>query len=257
MAPSTASNQTNADFKPVESRLEKVSHVVVEWNLPSEVKIVNLAPLFTTLIKRAETTGTITFLDTQGEAFSVDSLQLLQSDQFIKRFMVESIKARDGSKVLMGFSLRGCVSLEDLKMSISYDWLRKNSLYIRLHPLGFKHGLDMYLLGYFIRIHPRFVCFETLRETIRLEWHKAFEELSVSDDPAIKRQLHLAYAAKALTTLEDDRVQIPVSLEKSVMPGTDSQGKRFSTPVIALRVPKAFFPAATMLMDFCVLAKPN
>ena len=112
----------------------------------------------------------------------------------------------------------------------------------------------MHLMGYFTRVHPRFACFATLRTSVLRDWNQALVELSASEDADVKRQLQLAYEANALTVEEEEHILIPISLEKSVMPGTDSQGKKFNTPVITLRVPKHFVPAATMLMDVCVLA---
>lgn len=69
IAASTTAPKVNPYLQTVAVRPEKVSHVVVEWNLSSEVKCVNLVPLFTTLLNRAAATGKLTFLDTNGDEF--------------------------------------------------------------------------------------------------------------------------------------------------------------------------------------------
>jgi hypothetical protein len=253
MPSSTASPRVNPYASPVSTRPEKDSHVVVEWSLASNVKTVSLVPLFTTLINRAATTGRMTFFDTGGDEFCVEQLPRLSSEKFCEQFKVESVKARDGSRVLLGFTFRSSASLEEVKRAISYEWLRRNNIYIRLHPLGFDNGLDMHLIGYFTHVHPRFACLFSLREEIKLDWHRAHMALSMSTDPTTTQQLRKAYEGKSLLEADHDSIQIPLSLEKSVMPGVDTQGKKFSTPALTLRVPKQFTSIATLLMDFCVL----
>ena len=237
----SASAGMNPYTKKVKSRSERVSKVVMEWNIPQEVKKVNVVPLFTNLLSRAKTAGPITLLDTMMRSFDLDELATINSEVLTSRFLVESVKAKEGSKLLMGFAFRSENTLEEIKIAIGYEWLRGNRIYLRLNTLGFDHGLEMYLLGYFVKIHPSFVCYTDLQDVVYSAWQEAHQVVRNLDGEDIKQQLQHAYEAGILSLTNSEMINIPMALEKSVMPGTDSQGKVFNTPVITLRVPKAFF----------------
>ena len=111
--------RNNPYTKLVNACSERVTKVVLEWNIPQEVKKVSVVPLLTNLLTRAKTVGTVMFLDTKLEEFDLEDLDAMQPEDLTNRFMAESVKVKDGSKVLLGMSIRSTSTLEEVNNNSS------------------------------------------------------------------------------------------------------------------------------------------
>ena len=112
--------------------------------------------------------------------------------------MAKCVKIKDGSKVLLGISIRSTNTLEEVKIAIGYNWLKANRIYLCIQPLRFEHGLEIFLLGYFVKIYLAFVNYGELTDQVHEEWKTAHRVIVNSDDSDIKQHLQHAYEADIL-----------------------------------------------------------
>ena len=126
---------------------------------------VNVARIFMDMVQALETAAAddVKFYDVNGKAFCSNSAPSMET--FTADFMVTQTEGTV-RKVIMGFHLESVIPFSTLKSRIGTTWFNKRKIFLRIHPLDFKWGVELHLLGYLINEHPYTANLMEVAETV-------------------------------------------------------------------------------------------
>ena len=255
-------SDSNNDFVTVTAKAKPIrdyglkQRVRMELMLPSDTKRVNIAGVLTKLVTRAMSTLNPTrFFDIHDVPFSSTSVP--SGPDFISRFSVAKIKTKKSIKVVLGFYIQSTMNLNDLKTAVDPKWLQQQHIYLRPQRLSFEHGTDLFLIGYLVHEHPFTANLDHLETAISTKWFNPSSNTrnSVMNDKDSSPDTSYEDLIVALIhhkTIDNNKLNIPITAEKSIVkvraPGKDM----FETPIVSIYVPRKYQEAATMLNNFSI-----
>ena len=251
-------SDSNNDFVTVSAKANTIrdygqkQQVRMDLMLSSESKRVNIAGVFTELVKRATSTVTPTRIFDIHDG-PVLSTTVPSGEEFISRFSVAKIEQGKSLKVVLGFYLQSTMTLNDLKTAVDRKWLQQQQIYLRPQRMSFEHGTDLYLIGYLVQEHPFTANLECLESNISNKWFNPSNILTNTDmtDDESPDALYEALVIELTQqqTIINGKLLIPISAEKNVIKVKAPGKEMFETPIISIYVPRKYQAAATALND--------
>jgi hypothetical protein len=62
-------------------------------------------------------------------------------------------------------------NMQRIKLSIGFSWLVQQQIYLRIQRMPFKHGTDLFLLGYATMVNPMVANQTDVEEDICTKWY--------------------------------------------------------------------------------------
>jgi hypothetical protein len=211
---------------------------------------VNVARIFMDLVKAIETAAddNVKFYDVKDKAFSVGTAPSMTT--FTTDFLVTPT---DGAvrKVILGFYLESVIPFSTIKSRIGTTWFNRRKIFLRIHPMDFKWGVELHLLGYLTNEHPYTANMMEVADTVNQHldhaWVKYREDSNTSTDKLDKILALKDYFANG-------NVSIPLGIvrttEKFVPP---AGGDTIDVDVFQLYVPKRNNWMVKLLVDRALL----
>jgi hypothetical protein len=234
-----------------------VHQIRMELMLEVDTLRINVGKITFGLFNRVQALGDIVFSDTHGKEITKDNFP--QGQDFIERMMMTQVPSGRKKKIIVGFFISSKLSLADIKRGIGYNWLQDQHIYLRSQNMSFDHGVDLFLIGYWIKEHPSFMNLIESPAVIMDHWNEMFDIIGHSDDgneAPNQEQADIKEFFKQLTAskiLVAGKLNIPVSLERNLVKveGNDPH-KPFEAFAINVYVPREYKDVAQKLNDFAL-----
>ena len=239
---------------PPTQRFRTLKHQVrMEIVAKTGKKSINVGTLLADLMIRANEKESVDFTDIHSNPFDISHFP--DPNEFSERLAAETVTTGSNTKVTIGFFMISSANMQRIKLSIGYSWLGQKNIYLRIQRMDFKHGTDMYFMGYKTMDHPTFANPKDVEKSIRDTWYSALDRMAAEHDTNADDQEFLMNLAKLqeANLIVDDILQIPISVERNIVK-VDCPGKKaFEVPVFQVYVPRRFRDAANYLNDCAIL----
>jgi len=235
-------------------RFRMMKHQVrMEVAVKTGMKTIGVGRILSDLMKRANEKESVDFIDINGDPF--DTLNFPEPDKFEERLAVETIDNRGNTKITLGFFMISTANMQRIKLSIGFNWLTQQQIYLRIQRMPFEHGTDLFLMGYATMIHPLVANPSEVEADIRLKWYSSVDRLAAEHDPQEhdKQFLDNLNRLQEAQVIINDVLQIPISVERTVIKVECPGKKSFEVPIYQVYVPRRFRDAATYLNDRAIL----
>ena len=252
-------SRSNQVFKVAHKAQEATSFRTMRHQVRMEVavktgkKTIGVGRILSDLMKRANEKETVDFIDINGNPF--DTINFPDPDKFEERLAVETVETRGNTKITLGFFMISSATMQRIKLSIGFNWLTQQQIYLRIQRMPFQHGTDLFLMGYATMVHPAVANPAELEEDIRTKWYSPIDRMAAEHDPQEHDKLFLENLERLeeAKVIVNDALQIPISVERTVLK-VDCPGKKpFEVPIFQVYVPRRFRDAANFLNDRAIL----
>lgn len=236
------------------SRFRTMRHQVrMEIVAKSGKKSLDVASILSELMIRANEKETVDFIDANANPF--DTSNFPEAEEFKDRLAAETVETRDSTKVTLGFFMISSANMQRIKLSIGFSWLTQQQIYLRIQRMPFKHGTDLYLMGYATMIHPMVANPTDVEDDIRTKWYSPIDKLTAEHDPNEddKKFLENVTRLEEANLIIDDTLQIPISVERTTIKVSCPEKKPFEVPVYQVYIPRRYRDAANYLNDRALL----
>ena len=216
---------------------------------------------------RANEKETVDFLDSNANPF--DTTNFPEPNEFAAtRLATKTVETSDSTKVTMGFFMISSANMQRIKLSIGFLWLAQQQIYLCTQRMPFKHGTDLYLMGYTTMIHPLVANPNNFEDDIRSKWYTsidkmtadfrfaiAIDKMTAEHDPNDddKKFLENVTRLEEAGLIIDDVLQIPISVERNTIKVSCPGKKPFEVPIYQVYVPRRYRDAANYLNDRALL----
>jgi hypothetical protein len=228
----------------------------MEIMLEAETVRINVGKIVFNLFNKVHALAEkVVFSDTHD--LEVTKAQFPQGQDFIERMMMTQVPSGRKRKFIVGFYLRTKLSLADIKRGIGYSWLHDQNIFLRAQSMPFDHGLDVFLIGYWIKEHPSFMNFKESTNDVLRHWNEVFDVLGPDDDkePIDEHQATIKELQHYLTSnsiLVNGKLNIPVSLERNLVKVVSETKQPFEVFATNVYVPRDYKDAAMKLNDLAL-----
>ena len=236
------------------SRFRTMRHQIrMEIVAKTGKKSLDVASILSEMMIRANEKETVDFLDANANPF--DTTNFPEPDEFAARLATETVETRDNTKVTLGFFMISSANMQRIKLSIGFSWLAQQQIYLRTQRMPFKHGTDLYLMGYSTMIHPLVANPNDVEDDIRSKWYTSIDKLTAEHDPNDddKKFLENVSRLEDAGLIVDNVLQIPISVERNTIKVSCPQKKPYEVPVYQVYVPRRYRDAANYLNDRALL----
>jgi hypothetical protein len=135
------------------TRFRTMRHQVrMEIVAKSGKKTLDVGFVLNELMQRANEKETVDFLDIKGNPF--DTINFPEPAEFEDCLATKTVDTRNGTKVTLGFFMVSTANMQGIKLSIGFSWVVQQQIYLRIQRMPFKHGTDLFLLGYATMVDP-------------------------------------------------------------------------------------------------------
>ena len=254
MTPSTPSVSSYPETSYLGKGLVIKHRVRMEVEPENRSGKVNVASIFMELVKTIETAANsdVHFYDVHDKVFS--STEVPSMKTFKKDFLVTQTEGQN-RKIIVGFYLESVVPFSTLKSRIGTPWFNQRKIFLRIHPLDFKWGIELHLLGYLINEHPYTSNLSEVAETVNQHLNAAL--LNYRNDDAKDKE-----KVDQILSLQDffanGSVTLPLGLvrttEKFVPP---AGGAKVDAELLQVYVPKDNNWMPKFLVDRALLVDQN
>jgi len=245
---------TMATTVPSAQRFRTMKHQVrMEIVAKTGKKSINAGSLLADLMARANEKENVDFLDIHGVPFDISHFP--DPDEFAEKLAAETVVTGSTTKVTIGFFMLSSANMQRIKLSIGYSWLGQKNIYLRIQRMDFKHGTDLFFMGYKTMDNPMVANPKEVEKSIRDKWYSVVDRMAAEHDTNEHDAAFLANLAK----LEDaklvvnDVLQLPISVERNIVKVVCPGKKPFEVPVFQVYVPRCYRDAATYLNDRAIL----
>ena len=216
-------------------------------------KSLDVASILSEMMIRANEKETVDFLDAKANPF--DTTNFPEPEEFEERLATETVETRDSAKVTLGFFMISSANMQRIKLSIGFSWLAQQQIYLRTQRMPFKHGTDLYFMGYATMIHPLVANPGDVEEEIRTKWYTSIDRMTAEHDPNDddKKFLENVTRMEEAGLIIDDVLQIPISVERNTIKVSCPKKKTFEVPVYQVYVPRRYRDASNYLNDRALL----
>ena len=236
------------------SRFRTMRHQIrMEIVAKTGKKSLDVASILSEMMIRANEKETVDFLDANANPF--DTTNFPEPDEFAARLATETVETRGSTKVTMGFFMISSANMQRIKLSIGFSWLAQQQIYLRTQRMPFKHGTDLYLMGYTTMIHPLVANPNDVEDDIRSKWYTSIDKMTAEHDPnnEDKKFLENVTRLEEAGLIIDDVLQIPISVERNTIKVSCPGKKPFEVPIYQVYVPRRYRDAANYLNDRALL----
>ena len=226
----------------------------MEVAVKTGMKTIGVGRILSELMKRANEKENVDFLDVHGDPF--DTVNFPEPDEFEDRLAVETVENRGNTKITIGFYMVSTANMQRIKLSIGFNWLTQQQIYLRIQRMPFKYGTDLFLMGYATLIHPSAANPSDVEEDIRLKWYSPVDRLAAEHDPQEHDRTfieNLDRLQEAQVIVNDVLLQIPISVERTILKVESPGKKSFEVPIYQVYVPRRHRDAATYLNDRAII----
>ena len=212
-------------------------------------KSINAGSILADLMTRANEKENVEFLDINGVPFDLSHFP--DPNEFSDKLAAETVTTGTNTKVTIGFFMLSSANMQRIKLSIGYSWLGQKNIYLRIQRMDFKHGTDLFFMGYKIMDHPMVANPKEVEKSIREKWYSAIDRMAAEHDTNEDDATFLTNLDKlqAAGLIEDDILQIPISVERNTVKVECPGKKPFDVPVFQVYVPRRYRDAANYLND--------
>jgi len=223
------------------SRFRTMKHQVrMEVAVKTGMKTVSVGRILSELMKRANEKESVDFVDIHGDPF--DTIDFPEPDDFEERLAVETVETRGNTKITLGFYMISTANMQRIKLSIGFNWLTQQQIYLRIQRMPFKYGTDLYLMGYVTLINPAIANPSDVEKDIRTKWYSPVDRLAAEhelkdDDKEFLANLDRLQEAHVIV---NDVLEIPISVERTVIKADCAGKKAFEVPIFQVYVPRRF-----------------
>jgi hypothetical protein len=258
----TPTTTTNPPIAATHAPPTIVHQIRMELMLEADTLRINVGKIMFGLFNKVHALGTVTFLDTHRKEITKDNFP--HGQDFIERMMMTQVPSGRKKKIIVGFFISSKLSLADIKRGIGYNWLHEQNIYLRSQNMLFDHGIDLFLIGYWIKEHPSFMNLAESPAAVMEHWNEMFDIIGHEDDigkeEPSKEEADIKELFNHLTSnkiLVNGKLNIPVSLERNLVKveGSDIR-KPFEAFAINVYVPREFREIATKMNDYA-LSQPS
>ena len=216
-------------------------------------KSINAGSILADLMIRANEKENVEFLDIHSVPFDISHFP--DPNEFEEKLAAETVTTGTNTKVTLGFFMISSANMQRIKSSIGYSWLGHKNIYLRIQQMDFKHGTDLFFMGYKIMDHPMVANPNDVEKSIRDKWYSAIDRMAAehdtnADDAAFLMNLGKLQEADLIV---DDVLQIPISVERNTIKVECPGKKPFDVPVFQVYVPRRHRDAANYLNDLAIL----
>jgi hypothetical protein len=206
-------------------------------------------------MKRANEKESVDFVDIHGDPF--DTIDFPEPDDFEERLAVETVETRGNTKITLGFYMVSTANMQRIKLSIGFNWLTQQQIYLCIQRMPFKYGTDLYLMGYATLINPAVANPSDVEKDIHTKWYSPVDRLA-ADEHELKDDdkeflANLDRLQEAHVIVNDVLLEIPISVERTVIKVECPGKKSFEVPIFQVYVPRRFRDAATYLNDCSII----
>ena len=236
---------TMATMSGSSNRYRMMKHqVCMEIVAKTGKKTIDVGTILTEVMHRANDKESVDFINIDGNPF--DTSHFPEPDEFEDRLTAETVITGTSTKVTMGFFIISAANMQQIKLLIGYSWLHDQNIYIHTQRMNFQHGTDLFLMGYKIMVHPMIANLSEVENSIRDSWYSHMDRMAAehdtnADDQEFLDNLEKLQDAKLIV---DDVLQIPISVERTVVKVENNGEKSFEVPVLQVYIPRRYRDAA-------------
>jgi len=207
------SNQvfTLASKAPDTPRFCTMTHQVrMEVAVKTGMKTIGVGRILSELMKRANDKEAVDFIDINGDPF--DTISFPDPDKCEDRLAVETVDNRGNTKITLGFYMISTATMQRIKMS-------QQQIYLRIQRMPFKHGTDLFLMGYATLLHPMVANPSDVEDDIRTKWFSPVDQMAAEHDPNEhdKQFLSTLDRLEEAQVIINDILQSPISVERTII----------------------------------------
>ena len=156
-----------------------------------------------------------------------------EDDDFKDQFSVEFVEAKK-RKVLIGFKMTTHTPMSVMKHR-TFNFLRDNHLFLRIHTGGFQNGMNSFFLGYLSEENPNTADIMKWKATILSEMNSVWKSEKLTPED-IRKQI----SEKFPNQVTKNKVNFPINIEKGKVMAVNKEAKKVETIGLIVTTPMNF-----------------